>query len=131
MLKGGISKAVPGNICAKAPDRQRGWRPDMTAVQIMQIDRLARGVGHGVIRPGRDLVFAAVFRPDMPAAFGRDLKSKGRVGNDIDPRRRGGLAALQDGDVFAPVVRKSAGAVEKFKRWQIGPGQHRRGPLRW
>ena len=44
----------------------------------------------------------------------RDRKAKAGVGDDIDPRRRGGLTAVQQGYIFAPIMGKAAETVEEL-----------------
>ncbi len=81
----------------------------------MQKDRFTRWVGHGIIGPGGQLVFAAVLGPDMTTAKRGHLKAETGVGNDIDPRGRRALTAAQDGDVFASMVGKATNPVEELK----------------
>ena len=52
-------------------DRQRGRAPQVAGDVVAQIERLARTIRDGVVRPGRELVLAAVDRPCGAAAFGR------------------------------------------------------------
>ena len=106
------------DVGAGAANRQGGRRPQLAGLQVLQIDHLARGVGDRVVRPRGDLVLAAVFRPDMTAAFGRDLKTEARVGNHVDPGGWGGAAGLKDRHVLSPIQVKAARAVEELERGQ-------------
>src|SRR6202044_3500115 len=62
-----------------------------------------------------DLMFTAVERPGKAAAVGRNLKSKARIGDHIDPRRGGRLSRAQNSHVFAPSCTEPPQAVEEFE----------------
>ena len=106
-------------------DRQCGRPPQSARLLVAHINRFARCVADGIVRPGRELVLLAVHRPGKAAPLGRDLKAKTGIGDDIDPGRRRGLAAIEDCQVFAAIVDKAAEAVEKF-HLGIRRGRHRR-----
>ncbi len=74
---------------------------------VPQIERLAGAVGHRVVRPRGELVLAAVSRPGVAAALGRDLKAEAGIGDDVDPWRRRRLARRAARHIFAAVRRRS------------------------
>ena len=125
MLERGKTETVSRDIGAGPPDWQGCRGPDLIGVKVVQINRLANRVSHRIVRPRRDLIFAAVFRPDMARSFGRDLKSEIRVGNDVDPGCRGGFAVPQDRHIFAPLIGEAAGAVKELQRGQYQVWQKR------
>src|SRR5664280_511119 len=117
MLEPAVSPAVPGHASGGAPsDRQSRRAPQVAGVQVTQIEDLAGAIADRIVGPGCDLVLATVDRPGVAAAFGRDLKTEVRIGDDIDPGSRREMARLEDGDIFAPAVGEAADAVEELER---------------
>ena len=57
-------------------DRQRGRRPRARRCPRRADRHLARPVGDRIVRPGRELVLAAVQRPGIAAALGRHLEAE-------------------------------------------------------
>ena len=93
MLEAAVAPAVPHDIGRRlVTDRQRRRRPELAAVVIAHVEDLAGPVADRIVRPGRELVVAAVLRPGIAAALGRHLEAERRVGDDIDPGRRRRLA---------------------------------------
>ena len=126
MLEPAVSLAVPDDIGRDfVPDRQRGRSPDLAAVLVAQEYRLARGIGHGIVRPGRKLVFAAVDRPGIAAALGRDLKTETRVGDHVHPRRRRRLPGAENRHILPSIRCKSAESVEELEARRRGLGWRR------
>ena len=103
--------------------RARRGRPRLACFVVAKEDRLGRGVGHGVVREGRETVLAAVLRPGVGRPRGRDHRPERRVGDDIGPGKGRLLVRFQDDHVVAPVVGESAHAVGQHER--------RHGHLRW
>ena len=54
---------------------------------VPDIEGLTWGVADRIIRPGGELVLAAVARPGVATAFGRGLEAEGRIRDDVDPGR--------------------------------------------
>jgi hypothetical protein len=116
VLEPAVARPVVGDVRRfVAPDRQRGGAPQVAAVVVSDVDRLASGVGHGVIRPRRQLILAAVLRPGVAGSRFGDLEPKSLVGDDVEPRRRRRLGWPQDGHVFAPAVGEATQTVEELE----------------
>ena len=78
----GMLHAVHRIACA--PGRW-GQAPRFTRAAILQQQPLGRRVGHRVVRPGGELVQAAVERPGVAcAAFGHQRSELG-IGQHVDP----------------------------------------------
>ncbi len=86
-----------------------------TAVLIPNIERLARRVADGIVRPRRELVLAAVHRPREARARLGGLETEIRVGHHVDPGSRGPLPLAQSRDVLAAVRCESPQAVEELE----------------
>src|SRR2546425_13066762 len=72
VLEPAVSLAVPRDIGRNlVTDRRRRGPPQLAGLLVAQIQDLARPIGHGVVRPGRELVLAAVERPCVAAALDR------------------------------------------------------------
>ena len=86
MLEAAVAATEAGDIGRPLDaDGRRGRAPEGAGIVVTQVESLAGAVGDGVVRPGRELVLAAVDRPGVAAAFGRRLEAKTLVGDDIDP----------------------------------------------
>jgi len=121
MLEPAVSLAVTNDIRrSRVPDRQSGRPPQGTAILVAHEENLARPIGHGIVRPGRQLVFPAVDGPGVTGAFGRNLETEGGVGDHVDPGRRRHLSGVQRDHVFPAVCRKSADTVEELKLRYFG-----------
>ena len=115
-IKSAEAAAVPRRIGRRGIADWLGRRaPQREAVGVAQIEGLARAIGDGVVRPGGELVLAAVDRPGVAAALGRRLEAEAGIGDHIDPRRRRGLAGPQTGDVLGAIVVKTAKPVEELQ----------------
>ena len=96
MFEAAVSAAVSGDISRGfVANGKRSRAPQFAGIIITQIERFAWTVGNGIVRPRRDLVFAAVDGPRLAASLSRGLKAKGRIGDDVDPRRGRGLAGAK------------------------------------
>src|ERR1700729_351712 len=116
VFEAAVTLPVPGaEVCAGITQRRSRWSPDLAIFLVAQIYDFARAIRYGIVRPGRQLVLAAVLRPGKAASLGRNLKTKSGIGDDIDPRRRRCLPRTKMRHVFAPVVREPAKTVEEFQ----------------
>ena len=116
VLEPAVALAVPGDIGrGLVTDRQGRRSPQLAGVLVAQIDDLARPVGDRVVRPGRELVLAAVERPGVAAALDRDLEAERGVGDDIDPRRRRRPPGAEDRHILPSVLGESAEPVEELE----------------
>src|SRR5580693_6163797 len=106
MLEPAVVPAVPCHIgSVVVADRQRGRAPQIAGIVVAQIEHLARAIADRIVRPGRQLVLAAVDRPGEAAAFRRYLEAEIRIGDDIDPGCGRGLPWPEDRDILAPAGR--------------------------
>ncbi len=104
VLEATVPLAVPDDIGPGFfADGEHGRSPDETAVLIPNIERLARRVADGIVRPRRELVLPAVHRPCKARARLGGLETEVRVGHHVDPGGRGPLPRAQSRDVFAAV----------------------------
>src|SRR4029450_5326272 len=55
------------------PDGQERRAPESPGLLVAHVEDLTRRVGHRIVRPGRELVLAAVLRPELPGAGFRHL----------------------------------------------------------
>ena len=116
MFETAISAAVAGDIGRReVADRQRCRSPKVARVVVPQVERLARTIADRIVRPRRDLIFAAVDRPCVAAALGSRVEAECGIGDDVDPRRRRRLARPQDRHIFSSVSREAAEPVEEFE----------------
>src|SRR4051794_29618077 len=119
MLEDRVALPVPYDVWVITAHGRRRRRPERPALFVTQIDGLARWVAHGVVRPRREPVLAAVRRPCVTASGIRHLKAEVVfVGDDVCPRRGRPLPRAQDRYVFATVLTKAAESVEErqFRR---------------
>jgi hypothetical protein len=116
VFEAAVASTVTGDInrCGVA-DGERCRAPDITGLVISDIKSLTLGVADRIIGPRGELVFAAVGRPSVAAAFGRGLEAKARIGDDVDPGRRRRLARAQYRHIFLALRRKSSQSVEEFE----------------
>src|SRR5688572_5136947 len=96
-------------------DREQRRAPELAGVLVADVERLARLIRDGIVRPRRDLVLAAVDGPRVAAARLRHLKAEGGIRHDVDPRGRRPLTLTHDDHVFAPVVGETSQAVEELE----------------
>ena len=104
----------------RARGQGRG-RPDVSYLLVAQIERLARRVGHRIVVPGGEPVFAAVFRPGITRSCFGDQEAEVRIGDHVDPGGRCGLARPKVDDVFVPIGAEASQAIVKEEI--CGPGQ--------
>src|SRR5665809_42494 len=134
MLEPAVSPPVAGDVAARlVADGQGSRAPQGTSVVVVHIERLPRTIGDRIIRPGGELVLAAVHGPGGAAAFGRHLKAEGGVGDDVYPGGRRCLTRAEDRYIFPSVLSEAAEPVEELEirqRW-CGPRLRSEGsPLR-
>ena len=116
MLEAAVAAAVTCDIGRLGvADRKRRRAPDIAGLFVPQIEGLARRIADGIVRPGRELVLAAVGGPSIAAALGRGLEAECGIGDDVDPGRRRRLARPEYRHVFLASRRKSAEPVEEFE----------------
>ncbi len=60
-------------------------RPEMVGGWLVQVQHFAARVGDGIVRPGCQLVLAAVLGPGVAGASLGDDAAEAFVGDDIDP----------------------------------------------
>ena len=134
-----LEPAVPGTVTGDvrrllAADRLGRRAPQLAAVVVPDVDRLAHRVADGVVGPRRELVLAAVPRPRVARPGLGDLEPERRVGDHVQPRRRGGLPGAEDRDVLAPVVGEATEPVEELqlraRRGRLAPTPSSTGPAR-
>ena len=66
MLEPAVARAVMGDVGGiLAADRQRRGTPQLAAVVIPNVDRLAGRIAHWIVGPWRELVLAAVPVPGV------------------------------------------------------------------
>ena len=77
MLEAAVAATEAGGI---GRPLDRGWEMRSgskgAGIVVPQVESLARPVADRVVRPGRELILAAVDRPGVSAAFGRGLEAK-------------------------------------------------------
>ena len=124
MFEPAISAAMAGDISRRGvADRQRRRSPKVARVIVPQVERFARTIAHRIIRPRRDLIFAAVDRPCVAAALGSRLEAERRIGDDVDPGRRRRLARPKDRHILSSISREAAEPVEKFEIGRASPSR--------
>ena len=115
-LEHAVAKPMPRKVGAvRRLQRRKGRRYQDPVLFVLDIDCLTEPVADGIIAPGGSLVLPAVSKPGVPAAICGTLKSKHWICNDIDPRGRGRPVALENRDIFAPILGESPKAIEKLK----------------
>ena len=91
----------------RVADRRGRRAPHLAGLLIAQIQHLAGAIGDRIVRPGSDLMFPAVERPGEAAAIGRNLKTKLRIGDHIDPWRGGRLSRRRERSRIRGLARRS------------------------
>src|SRR5258705_10799530 len=115
-MEAAVASAVAGDVGrVRHANRQRGGPPDLAADLVAHEDRFAGHVAHGIVRPGRELVLAAVDRPAVSTSFGGDLEAEGRARDDVDPGGGRPLALAEHGHVLAAVLCEPAETVEELR----------------
>ncbi|MCY1390258.1 hypothetical protein D9M71_50740 [compost metagenome] len=109
-----VAEAMGAAIDTAVANRLGGGAPQVVAVLVADVENLAQRVRHRVVGPRRELVLAAVLGPGVSPALGGNLEAEGRVGDHVDPRRRGGPAMFEDGQVLAALADESAQTVEEL-----------------
>ena len=117
MLEAAIALAMADHIAGIADtDRQGGRGPQFIGLIVAYIDDFPWRVAYRVVRPGCQLVFAAVATPSATASQLRHHEAEARIGDDIDPGGRCPLPLVEHDHIFAPVFGKPSQPVEEFKR---------------
>ncbi len=126
VLEHAVAEAVPRDVGRGAAARQRRRRPEMRAVFVAQVERLAAGFAHGIVAPGSQPELVGVLAPGVAKAALRDHGAELRVGEHVDPRRRRALAGRSRDYVLAAIGAESAHAVEKPEVGAARFERHRR-----
>src|SRR5262249_48946896 len=117
------------------PDRQERRAPQTAAVLVAHVDDLARLVADRIVRPGPELVLAAVERPRVPGARLRDLEAEPLVRDHVDPRRRRPVPLVEHDRVLAAVLDEAAEVVVELaartrrRRLEVQLARRRRSAL--
>ncbi len=111
MLEHAVAEAVPADVGRSTAPGQRRRRPELTGFLVAQIERFAAGVAHRVVFPRRQAEFVGVLGPGIGLAAFRNDAAELRVGQHVDPRRRGQLIRCGGDDVLASIRREAAQAV--------------------
>jgi hypothetical protein len=115
-LESAVSLSVPRGIGRTRVADRRGRRPPhLAGLLIAQIQHLAGTIRDRIVRPRGDLMFPAVEGPGEAAAVGRNLKSKVRIGDHVDPWRGGRLSRSQMSHVFVALGSEPSQAIEEFE----------------
>src|SRR5271169_1016467 len=121
MFEAAVALAVSCDI-RRSPlaDGKCGRGPNIACLVVAHIKHFAGRVTDGVVRPGRDLVLLTVERPGETPAFGGNLKTERRIGDDVDPRCRCAVRPFEDCHIFASLRAEAAEPVEEFeyRPWQ-------------
>src|SRR5438034_3239210 len=136
MLEAAVALPVPCHIGQRVlADRPRGRTPQFATVFVTNVDHLTRSIGDWVVRPGCELVLAAVDRPRIASTIDRHLEAEGGICDDVDPGGRGLLPFAEDRHIFPSVGREAAEAVEKLElrsRWSsLRHATRRRASPQW
>ena len=77
MLETAVPLTMSGNVSGGVvADGKCGRRPDISTVLVAHINGFTGAVANGVIRPGSELVLAAIERPCVAAALSGDLEAE-------------------------------------------------------
>ena len=87
----------------------------MAGLVVAYVESLAGRVVDRIVGPGGELIFVAVRRPSVTAAFCSDLEAEARIGDDVDPGRRRRLPRPENRHIFLSAFRKSSQPVEELK----------------
>src|SRR3990170_7683243 len=115
MLEPAVSPPVAGDVAALVADWQGRRAPQGTGLVVVDIEGLARTICDRIVRPGGELIFAAVDGPGGTTAFGRHLKAEGWVGDDVYPGGRCRLTRAEDCYIFPSILGEAAEPVEELK----------------
>ena len=116
VLEPAVSSAVVRDVRRfLTADRLGGRAPQLAAVVVADIDRLAHRVADGVVGPRGELVLAAVPRPRIARPGLGDLEPERLVGDHVQPGCWGGLSGAEDGDVLTPVACEATEPVEELQ----------------
>src|SRR4030095_10105988 len=85
-------------------DRERRRPPQIPGLVVPDVDDLARRIADRIVRPGGELILAAIDRPRVPRTRLGDLEAEVPICDHVDPRRRGPPPLLEDRDVLASIV---------------------------
>ena len=113
-----IAESVAGHVTPLITYRHCRCRPYCQALFIAHVDRIAAGVHHRIVRPGRERILAAVVGPCIACAFRRYLKTEAGVGDDIEPGSRRAAAGLQDRHILLALLVKAPETIEELQRRQ-------------
>jgi len=118
-----MSGNVSGGVVANG---KSGRRPDIAAILVTHVDSFTGAVADRIVRPWRELVFAAIDRPRATASLCGHLEAERRIGDHIHPRRGRHLVPVEDGDVLPSILIESADPIEKLERqWRDKFGRAR------
>ncbi len=136
VLEPAVALAMPGDVRGGVlADGEQSGPPQRAGVLVADVDGFRARVADRVVGPGGQLILPTVDRPGISRARFRDLESKPRVGDDVDPGGGGPLSLPEDGDVFTPVIDEAPEAVEELpvgarERHARGRGRFCRTPSR-
>src|SRR5690606_32191750 len=119
VFEAAIAEAMARNIGAATADRVCGWAPQIKGFLVADVDRLPGRIDYGIVRPWRELVLAAVFRPGVAASLRRDLEAEAGIGDHVDPWRGRDRAVFEDRHIFTSVLVEAAEPVEELKRRHV------------
>ena len=101
--------------------------PDLARAQVLQQQQFAGRVGHRIVRPGGELMHAAVAGPGVTGAGFRHLRAEVGVRQHVDPRPHGpGLGAHVEAEpcaIRAEVALRCDGVGPMRGRRQRGDGK--------
>ena len=116
VLEPAVAGTVTGDVGRfLAADRLGRRTPQLAGVVVPDVDRLAHRVADRVVGPRGELVLAAVPGPGVARPGLGDLEPERRVGDHVQPRRRGRLSRAEDRDVLAPAIGEAAEPVEELQ----------------
>ncbi|MNK64229.1 hypothetical protein D3C87_834640 [compost metagenome] len=100
--------------------RQRGaGRIELSCLHIGDIEGLTRPVDDRIVAPGRQLIVARIAAPAETGAFGRNVEAETLVRDDVDPRMRCGLPAIEAHNIFLAVLGEAAKTVPEIEITRI------------
>ena len=113
VLEHAVAEAMAGDIRRHPARGQRQRRPDVPAVLVTQVKGFAAGVADRIVVPRREAEFVRVLAPGVGRAALRDDRAESRVGQHVDPRRRGDVGRIGGDHILAPVGGEATEAVEE------------------
>ena len=125
VLKYRVALAMTDRVRLRFANGRGRCGPDGSCVLIAQINDLAWRIAHGIVRPRRQPILAAVYRPGIARTRLSYLKSKiACVRNDVGPGRRRPLFCAEHDYVLATALMKTTQAVEEsqFRQGNCGFG---------